>query len=306
VSLTASTLKFQQRTLLTVIALALALASCRDSNSGPPIAVQSRPLAVFDDDGASFVENVRAARDLRIATCLRDRGFDAPISTPPPPSPAGERHGLLGVDNAEQAREFGYQIETSTPVSDAFEAYLDRLDAAELTAITEALYGSDPGTATEPYELPDGTVVEVEVISGCVGEARAEVEGDTGRFIALRRAVEDIANAAVTRARSDDRYLEAEQAWSRCMADQGYEVDKPEEAPMVSAQLFPGAAPTAAEREMAVTDVDCKDTTGLVEVYRTVRNGYEQQQLDQQPGLLPEWSRVAGETQQRAEAILAG
>jgi hypothetical protein len=189
------------------------------------------------------------------------------------------------------------------------DAYIDQLavtDPEQLEKLGIALDGSNqPPTGTQVVTLPGGKSVTVEVIDdrGCVGQARRSIEGeDLGLFISMRREIESIGIQASDRALADPRVIAAVQAWTKCMTEQGFDVGSPSEAVEIGSEL--GANDPQAGRLMAEVDVGCKVEASLTSTYREVRNGYEQQLLDRQPGLIDEWRRLSDEALRRATEVI--
>lgn len=291
-----------------------ALAGCSGgSNSASdtvPLLVD-RPLSIYPDGGAEWAATVQNARAQLVFECMRDRGFD---DIPPPnrvlptdPSILGRPFGIETMEEAESKGYGGNLSEVQESPMDVYLTNLERTDPDRLALVGIALYGtqSDPGKPVK-VTLPGGGAQDVFPIDqqGCSGIARRGVEGqELEKFVAVRRQVELVGNSASERATADPRVIAAQQAWSKCMAASGYAFDTPAAASNAGVGLT--IADRASGIRMAKVDVACKESSHLVASFRAVRNGYEQQLLDQQLGLVELWRQLSDSALDRALEILA-
>lgn len=290
-------------THLAVVAMLASGCSVFSGGDGPPDAQADRPLAVLGDQADEFGVALATARWIETRECMAERGFDFPASATED-SPLPEQP--LGIDDLDLAREFGYRAPPRPNLPDTLASFRERLDPGEQQAFDEAYIGTAPGEMVE-VDLPGGNDTEVGIgqEGTCWVEARTAVEGDAVRYTALRTAIDDIANKAAGDAMNDDRVLAALDEWSACMAAEGFDFKDPLSA--AEAQLTTAgdsATPSAVEIAQAVADVECKTSTGLVETFRTVRNGYEQRAVDENVELLAEWQDTVDAVLDRATAIV--
>ncbi|MFD7508883.1 hypothetical protein ACFV5N_05975 [Streptomyces sp. NPDC059853] len=158
-----------------------------------------------------------------------------------------------GITDLEAARSHGYDL----PVPDGEPAAAPRSDV-EFTV----MYGIDAENAAvrdiDGIEVPDG---------GCVGES-ARVVGELDETLA-----NELAGQAILAAAEHPDVITALDDWSVCMGEQGYDVDHPYRAP----EVVTGSTP----QEVAVTDIGCKERTGLVSVWFSVESEIQERLIEE-------------------------
>ena len=173
-----------------------------------------------------------------------------------------------------------------------------QLSPAELDAYQIALFGEAP---------VDDEPVAVEDRSGCVSEAYDSMysaQADLGTVERFFGEFGDELGRLEERFRSDPRFLELEQQWAACMAEEGFAVASREEVFVeldrrmseVGADLVPGEEPSAEmqeridevrdwERIAAVAEWDCNQP--VQDDMQRLRYGYEALFLEENEGRLP-------------------
>ncbi len=171
-----------------------------------------------------------------VRLCMAEEGFDYI-----PVEPPADDYVFDDSTQEEFAAEQGFGITTWVGNEDEFvesdsewvdpnQEIVEAMSDSEREAYYEALYGSEE-------EQQEGTTVEVDPETGeevyfqegfgagCYGEAaEAEYGGQDDLWEELGPEVE----AMYERMQADPRIVEANQEWSACMADEGYDYESPD------------------------------------------------------------------------------
>lgn len=222
-----------------------------------------------------------AAGEAVVAQCMAERGFDY------------ASHQVFGQN--EQARDAQYVYGVTDPESAAvngmnsalwMEAVTsDRSSRVEPPAGYFAALFGDPGAV----EVPDGAglVIASYDPDSCAGIAKDRVTPDWPAQEYLRDVGYQILLDAFFALEQDPRVVDAERAWSACMAERGYDYDGVWDAN--DAEEFSGDLPTAYEIEVAVASAQCQHDSGRLRTVSLVRAELTQEQLAEHPGLVTEW-----------------
>jgi len=149
------------------------------------------------------------------------------------------RNNLWGFFDASSAEQYGY----ATPTGD--DSYL-------------LLTMGDPGTA----------------LSSCFGQVSAVAPGGSAAWPLYLHSLPDHGPQWPA---NDSRFAAAEQSWSACMKDKGFDYATPDDARSDATQ--PSTDP-AKQKAIAVADVACKVSTNLVGVGVAVQTAYQQEYID--------------------------
>ncbi|GGN83233.1 hypothetical protein GCM10010112_61360 [Actinoplanes lobatus] len=248
-------------------------------------AARALPLMAYRYSTEQFATLVRAD-GLIIQQCMRRLGF---ASWQPPAPPAATKDwstGLpLGIVDAAQAAQYGYHSPEAVrkPVERRTASSQERLERAVLLGDSE--FGDLTGK-----DVPEG---------GCQGESTRKLrEGAPKADLELESRLADQAGKAT---QADARVTGALTAWSECMTAAGHRYRTPMEA---AGQEW-AATPTAAERAIAVADVQCKEKTKLAELWFGVQTGYENQLIAKNRTALDAGRAVLEAEIKRAGELLA-
>jgi hypothetical protein len=190
------------------------------------------PIAEFfgfgmpgEDDAQRFREQHRRVEEL-VRQCMAAEGFDY-VPMDPPDMGAMPGNGLTQREFAER---YGYGM--STFFEESMEQSQEFVDpnAEQLEAMTdeqrraweEALYA--PSEQPPVPEGEDETVVFEGFGGGCQGQAAEAVYG------AEQAQFEELFGDYQEALEADPRWREAAEAWRECMAAEGYDFAKPEDA----------------------------------------------------------------------------
>lgn len=156
-----------------------------------------------------------------IATCMANQGFEyVPAVTP---------SSIIGVafDEEQFAREQGFGISTrydavdendpSGRWTDPNEAIVTAMSESERNAYYEGLYGAETELEAGAEES-DATFWG----GGCQGEAAQEVFGQAE---AIFSELEPLLTDLQERVDADPRMTDADQGWTACMSDRGYQYE---------------------------------------------------------------------------------
>lgn len=215
----------------------------------------------------------------RIAQCMHDQGFDYV------PTPAAVEPTLQAEDARDFAARWGYGISTAPAPPVGPEA--PPTSEAEQEAYDTALHGE--WTALEEDGLPPG-------LGGCWEEANAARGGNPEDVAAAQTAglAEELETLEMQIA-VDARVMDQNRTWSVCMADAGFDVGTPADAPeaaILGGQEIVNAATDAEEpqvmadvqdleRRIALADLACQDDVDLTGTERRVRAEHEAAFVDQ-------------------------
>lgn len=173
-----------------------------------------------------------------IQACMAEQGFEyLPVQ-----QPEGSFASFDEGDREEQVREMGFGITTwygnedrmaeeAMEFEDPNQEYVEGLSDSERDAYYEALHGDpeeDMTTEVDP-ETGEEIMVSSGFGSGCEGEAREEEMGDQEAQSELWEELQPAFEQMQERIQSDPRMVEANEAYSACMADRGHEVESRED-----------------------------------------------------------------------------
>jgi hypothetical protein len=306
-----------------------------DSEPGPLDAYMARIYGYsLDDDRTDAELEAESDRQNRrveelVAACMQDEGFDY--------TPAETSGGTVSADDLdvewgtrEFAEQYGYGISTDPWASpddaeadewvDPNQEYIEQMSEGELAAWSEALHGpSVEGDVDQEYDW---------TTAGCYGAAQHEVyEGgvESDQFAGIEAELERFSEASG----SDPRVVALDQAWSSCMADEGYgdlpgayaaqdelytEYNtlqgwddpeyaasseswdweaEPEGPPAPEVDEAALAAFTEKEISQAVADVECQERVDFVAERTRIDHELQQAFVDQHADELEAWATAA-------------
>lgn len=281
---------------------------------GPVEALQIELIGDVDEEAWARVEH--ELMEEAIARCMRAAGFEY---TPEPYEPFEEQGD---TDTLEYAQEFGYGATTTDDGwdEDDYEPtpndlYLAELNDDETDSYWLAFEGEPEDVDLDDFDgadgeidldeldldgLDDGLDLDDFAVGGCQGEAQQALLDhplpyDFPEHQDVLVALDEMYGTAL----SDERIVEAEEAWSQCMADEGF-VDLetsedaedlvydaydaawdevPEDADDLSAEQL--AAVQELEIAIATTDFECRESSGLTRLTREIQFAAEAEFLEE-------------------------
>jgi hypothetical protein len=208
------------RRLVVLVLAALLLVACGDDE--PP-----RQDVVELEDQLGFSESGVIERQTRvegvIQSCMKAQGFDYV-----PVDPLAQRAALTGkarMTDEEFLEQFGYGISTlfgrGEAESDPNDRIRKSLGPADRAAYDRTLWGENPGlTFSEAIDSDAATE-----LGGCTKQATETVFGGAAVLAQVQGKFDELEE----RITQDQRMVRAVERWSKCMADEGYRYDEPEE-----------------------------------------------------------------------------
>jgi hypothetical protein len=208
-----------RRVLLLALA-AILLAACGDDE--PP-----RQRVVELEDQLGFSESGVVERQTRvegeIQACMKAQGFDyVPVD---PLAQRAAQTGKARMTDEEFLEQFGYGISTlfgrAQAQADPNDRIRKSLSPADRAAYDRTLWGESPGlTFSEAIDSDAASE-----LGGCTKQATEKVFGGAAVLAKIQGKFDELEQ----RITQDQRMVRAVEKWSKCMADQGYRYDEPEE-----------------------------------------------------------------------------
>lgn len=264
------------------------LASCGAGDHGEP---EITVVAVADGAvGVTYpLDRYQAMGDQRVAIdtaqavlvqrCLAEGGLDLPLGRA---ADEPTRQDWYGVTTEARAREAGYNA-VGRPVED-------------LPFVRRVLHQAQP------------------LFDGCLAEAnRVVTQGSPP--LADGYLVVTLEKQALRQSQEDSRVRTAIGEWRSCMAAEGHDFADPwapydhwsQNRPRSSSpekKKDPRAGLTAAEVDMALTDVRCKKQTRLLDTWVAATTAYQRQLIDENIDQLRVHQRAVGVNVANAERVL--
>jgi hypothetical protein len=208
------------RRLLLLGLAGVALAACGDDEPPAQVVVELEDQLGFSESGV--IERQTRVEGV-IQACMKAQGFDYV-----PVDPLAQRAALTGkarMTDEEFLEQFGYGIstlfgrgETEADPNDRIRRTLSPVDRA---AYDRTLWGENPGlTFSEAIDSDAATE-----LGGCTKQATEEVFGGARVLARIQGKFDELEE----RLTQDQRMVRAVEKWSKCMADEGYQYDEPEE-----------------------------------------------------------------------------
>jgi len=204
--------------MLCAVIAALVLLGC---SSGSDPNARTEEFGLTEAQLETKIEAVESA----IASCMKDAGFEyIPIDTVTLRKAMQKLGTAPGLSDEEFVSQYGYGITTLPPtrdfgVGEKNAAIFDDLDPASQTAYLRTLFGDDPG-ATFMLSLDD--------------ENFASTGGCTRKAIEQSFSAEDLSvtyiNPIDAQVEQDPRMVDAREKWADCMAQEGYDYARQENA----------------------------------------------------------------------------
>jgi hypothetical protein len=251
------------------------------------------PLDSYEQVSVQQQVALAAASDLLTQRCMLAAGFSYTTAAEPGEGAATvtsiESSGY-GLTSLAQAQYLGYKQPKSKaagPSGLVLPGFVS-VQGKHGTAWTSALLGFVPGArARAPHR------------QGCLQAAYLELYG-TLSGNPNPDPIPAITIQSVQWTQSDRRVLAVQRAWSACMARRGLTYKTPAQA---EGRGWP-STPSPAEITTAVTDVNCKTQTNLVNTWLTIEAAYQQALLSQNASSLNQLQANFGALQRRAQAAL--
>jgi hypothetical protein len=208
------------RRLILLALAAVLFAACGDDDSPNQGVVELEDQLGFSESGV--IERQTRVEGV-IQDCMKAQGFDYV-----PVDPLAQRAALTGrarMTDEEFLEQFGYGISTlfgrGQAESDPNDRIRKTLSPADRAAYDRTLWGENPGlTFSEAIDSDAATE-----LGGCTKQATEAVFGGAAVLAKVQGKFDELEE----RITQDQRMVRAVEEWSKCMADEGYRYDEPEE-----------------------------------------------------------------------------
>ncbi|HEX8629316.1 MAG TPA: hypothetical protein VF755_14215 [Catenuloplanes sp.] len=283
------------------VALVVVNSAVRAGDGGRPAAdAPARDLAADEADLLYRAEQALVVR------CMRQRGFEYQANVRD--RSLEPREFPYVVDDLGWARQHGYGRELERRLeaaadADPNEKRFKQLAPDRRAAALDALNGAptkDPAVMLTA-RLPSGAVLHRNGRS-CTSQAQQDLYGDLARWYQVSLATDDMVGLRYAMVHEDARFTAATAAWSRCMRQAGYQVDKPGQA---QESVPRSAEPAVRQQEIrtAVAEAECANSTPLAATARELDDHYRQVVRDQYPADFADWRRLRVAALPRAHAV---
>lgn len=224
--------------------------------------------------------------------CMRGLGFRYEETYPPAPAAEMPIRALLERRYlTPRLDEAGAVIGYVNPENDAqpplVDATIDQTHEAH-----EAFFGEQVASRSIPDANGSPRAI-INVGDGCWGQAISDAFGSPNAYLDVMadQSVGDIYLAeSYSRLRSDPEYLALSQRWAACMAAQGYTYElifDPANSDWESPR------PSAAERQVATVDAECRHSTGAdIDHLEAIETAIQQGIIEEKPDLIPSIERA--------------
>ncbi|MFE6287970.1 hypothetical protein [Streptomyces sp. NPDC057877] len=230
------------------------------------------PLEAYMQSYEESVTLDNAQRRLE-SECMAEYGlkvtFPPAGMNPPPNDNDANMERRYGITDRAAAEKYGYGLPEA----------LQRQQRTELPALTqpqvEVLSGRTSLNPADTRAAPARDSYNGKEIpeDGCAGRAD-DTLGTRSLDLTL---VSELDGQSLVRSQATPKVRAALADWSACMKDKGYTVDVPYNA----IDLAPRAGDTPSKEEIAVAvaDIDCKESTGLVKIWFTADAKIQREQI---------------------------
>lgn len=254
---------------IVIAAAVLPLAACSGAEEEPqaPAAPAFRLSLPFDQYQWTRQEKQiqEHARYRLVGQCVRDQGIDF---TMPEPSPAAE--ALSFYDNS---RRYGVLDEVTVA---SFGYHLPRTEEGK-----DRQKKNNQWNTKVPMDEEKAIYGTGEDDAGCYGKADAELT--KGVPVADTEWLGDKNELSLDETEKSDAVVRAKAAWKDCMAGQGFSYDVPRSASGDLKWKLDLPKITDEEREVALADVRCKHSTGLVTAWQEAETAWQKQLIAGEP-----------------------
>ncbi|MBJ6641345.1 hypothetical protein H4K36_32280 [Streptomyces sp. DHE7-1] len=235
----------------------------------------SLPLEAYMQTYSDTVTLDTATRHLQ-EKCMAGYGFDVKLTvagaTPPPNDNDANMERRYGLTDRATAAKYGYGLPDA--LTDQPRQKVPSLTETQVEVLTghgkPTKAGADGSfVAKAAPKTYNGKKIPAK---GCVGYAAEKI----GKPAADFQLVSELNGRSFLESMRVPAVKKAMGAWSQCMKGKGYEAATPTE----SAELVPHTDPASQkEIDVALAEIDCKQRTGLVNVWFKAETKIQKQQI---------------------------
>jgi hypothetical protein len=248
------------------------------------------PIAAYSYSDADY-EVIRSAERVLARDCMKEYGLTYRPAKAPAATTAPDRR--YGLSDSGSAARYGYR-----PPPEPAEPE-EKLTKDQI----KVLYGKrslGDGAQSDAKLEYRGRAVPAE---GCLGRAildfRKPYEYEAGSATASR-----IATASYEKSRTDPKVVAAFEEWSSCMQRKGFDYASPMDA--FGTPGFREGKISEKEKETAVADVSCKESTGLLETWFNREAAIQKEMIEQDSKPLQKLAEMHRRKVNAARKIIAG
>lgn len=249
--------------------------------------VDSLPFGQYLSDQFSIVEELSAARDRRIASCMKAKGFDFVVSprTNHRRDPVAMRYGL--PDQTSLSTN-GYS--TSAAQVDEVQAV-----AASSPGYIEALYGGGgEGDAEEPVDLQDadGRIIgQISMPKGCLGQALIEIFGSSQGYMNFAQTIsqlDSLSSSSYQAALSSPQMSGLNEEWNSCMQAAGHADFPTPDSALNADWRINSDQPSDLELAVATTDGRCREDVDYASRALLIEADFQREEIEKYNVLMSE------------------
>jgi hypothetical protein len=212
--------------------------------------------------------------------CMEKQGFDEGLPDQAALETDKTFNGFLyrrysAVEDEATARKYGIHLPVlvDNPVPPS---------APSMSAeFTEALFGSmAEGNPREQVDVSSGKLT----YGGCMGQAEKALVGNSKYLVSIGQTPSEPVRKLNLdpSTREDPRVVAAQAAWSKCMAEAGYELS----STVADVEGIPGVditspTPSQAEISLALQQVKCQKATDVVDIWFKAESQYQTKKIDE-------------------------
>jgi hypothetical protein len=229
------------------------------------------PLEAYEE---TFPESqtVLQAQFILEGQCMRQYGFTYSQTVDPDSTPlnydASNMARRYGLSDLAQAQSMGYNVAMASSGGGSGQPSLSSAENLVLTGSADPGMPPPTGAPSTSYEgksIPAG---------GCVGQAQRKLGSLPTNLLA-----DSLDGQSLTASQSNPTVIAVIGKWSACMKQHGFTVDSPYDASQLSSQLGSSTG-SQLDITIAVDDVTCKQSTGLISTWFKVESQIQDQYIE--------------------------
>lgn len=244
------------------------------------------PLEAYLLDYSDSLQIERAQQRLAVS-CMARLGFSyhPPQLGLHPPASANDSNmpRRYGISDRAEAQVWGYHV---PPRGTQSAPSAEQITPAEHEALTGSAQAPSPGATQGGGKngIPKG---------GCVGQARRMLNAD---FVETETEASKLNRESLDKMLQDPAVERVERQWSACMKSKGYRAGTPYDVTDTNPPAD-GDTPSKKEIAVALADIDCKASTGLIAKMFAVESGIQR-------GLIEDHQLALNDERKKIDAAL--
>lgn len=224
-----------------------------------------------------------------VAECMSKQGFE--FSHESNYTQGAGQGTYYGITDADQAAVYGYRpawLQGSDQTGGQEPGATGEEPVAEVPGYSQALMGNE-ADHVQIKDEDSGSVVANYDPTSCWGSAMDELQPGWGQRYALEEVARQIALDAYKQSYDSQVVIDGFASWSDCMREAGFDFATPDDA---YTSVWPGEVPGQDEIRTAVSDAQCKESTGLNKAWSGEIARLQTEALEKHPGLVERWTEI--------------